>query len=964
MRRRLRAVGAAAGGVAALAAWACAARSAAPAGPAGQAAAWTGLVSPAGSLSLEHGGRAVGTLEPALHEAGWKAASLSPSPASGARQPGLMRGFIRAPGGVVVDSEIRMIPIPQGVRLACRLTPQRDVALNSLCMSLTLPASMLAGGSCVVDGQRVPVPVQFQGTQLRSGPCRSIDIHITDGGVLRMRSQEPVPVLVQDDRQWGPTFTVRIGPQMDAASPWPGGKPFTVTLDLTAEGGMRVEQDGPVTIQAGAEWIPLETELEIEPGSVLDFSNLVPWHAPAGALGRVVTDGKGGFAFASRPGRPVRFYGVNLCFSAHYVSHEEADRLARRLRLLGYNTVRFHHYESGLVDRRAATLRLDPTALDQLDYLLAALKSQGLYVTTDLFVSRPVPAGVVWPGESGLVGMDEYKMAVPVNERAFADFKAFARLLLDHKNPHTGLRWADDPAVAWLSLINEGNPGNFQHLLKGRLREDWERAWSRWLAARYPDPGARGRALGRAVPAGDSIPLPAQSDSKAWVLWNVFLAENQRSLHARTQAFLRHELGCRALLTNMNAWTNPVQLQPVRAQLDYVDDHFYVDHPEFIERPWSLPSKCPNISPVAQGAPGGRGAAMLRVFGKPFTLSEFNYSGPGRYRGVGGILTGALGSVQDWGVIWRFAYSHNRDHLFQPSPAGYFDVVTDPLSLASERASLCLFRRGDMRPAPHAVALALTPGEALEEPRNARGFVAGWSGLAWVTRVGSVVAEPPGKARNPGLVLPLGWKDVRWPGDVLEVDPYGPDAGERIVADMRRRGWLSAENPTDLKTSRFQSETGELTIDAPKDALTLDTDRTAGGYAPPGGRIQTRAARVEIADVPATVWVSSVDGRPISTSRRLVVTHLTDLQNSGARYADRGRKVLEAWGGLPHLVRAGRATLTLRLANATRAKVFGLSTGGKRRESVPARVVDGALVVPLSVDRGGRARMVYEIEIG
>ena len=97
-------------------------------------------------------------------------------------------------------------------------------------------------------------------------------------------------------------------------------------------------------------------------------------------------------------------------------------------------------------------------------------------------------------------------------------------------------------------------------------------------------------------------------------------------------------------------------------------------------------------------------------------LSEYNYSAPGRYRGVGGILTGSMGALQGWGVIWRFAYSHNRDDLFQPGRLDYFNMVSDPLSQAAERASICLFLRGDMQPAPRSLAIAMTPKDLAQPP--------------------------------------------------------------------------------------------------------------------------------------------------------------------------------------------------------------------------------------------------------
>jgi len=547
--------------------------------------------------------------------------------------------------------------------------------------------------------------------------------------------------------------------------------------------------------------------------------------------------------------------------------------------------------------------------------------------------------------------MDEYKMAVPVNSRALANYRAFATALLDHVNPYTGVRWADEPALAWLSLINEPNPGNFLGDMKPRLRADYERAWKEWLAQRHPELG--------------DVTMPTDDDGNRehWLLMNVFLAENQRTFYQRAERMVR-ELGCQALLTNLNAWANPAQMHWVRQEMDYVDDHFYVDHPQFLERPWRLPSRCPNTSPIAAGAPGGGSCAFIRVLGKPFTCSEFNYSGPGRFRGVGGILTGALGALQDWSVIWRFAYSHSRDNQFQPSPAGYFDMASDPLSQAADRASVCLFRRGDLRSAPHAVAVALTAQDAVGSPRNVRGIVPPWTSLAWITKVGSVIADNPA-AVPADLVLPLAWATpaTAYGSKALNSDPFAEDAGSRILAAMREKGWLAEGNVTDWKTSRLQSETGELTIDAPADIFTVDTPRTAGGYAPAGETLRTGALTVQVLDTPATVWVSSLDDRPIRESRRLLVTHLTDLQNSGVQYADRGRTVLMNWGGLPHLVRAGRAVVDLGLRDAQAARVWSLSTSGRRAGQVSCQVTDSRLVIPLNIEAGGRARILYEIEL-
>src|SRR5580765_5618609 len=58
----------------------------------------------------------------------------------------------------------------------------------------------------------------------------------------------------------------------------------------------------PIVINAGAEWIPLIPELEIEAGSALDFSQMGFTDAPAGKHGRVIARSDGQFAFADSPG--------------------------------------------------------------------------------------------------------------------------------------------------------------------------------------------------------------------------------------------------------------------------------------------------------------------------------------------------------------------------------------------------------------------------------------------------------------------------------------------------------------------------------------------------------------------------------------------------------------------------------------------------------------------------------------
>ncbi|HUW33410.1 MAG TPA: hypothetical protein VM223_17515, partial [Planctomycetota bacterium] len=837
-------------------------------------------------------------------------------------------------------------------RIVYTLVPAADLSLNSLHVEIRMPEPALAGGTWSAGGKNGSFPAASTGTGLFNEQIKAFTIGFPSGEAIDVTLDEPVRVLLQDNRRWGPTFSARIGPQGDAA-PFKKGEAITISLVLRAKGGLLVEFDKPVMIEAGPDWIPLKLELDVAPGSALDFSTQGFCDAPAGKHGWLIARPDGQFAFEKTPDVPRRFYGVNFCFSSLYLSHEQADRLADRLVRLGYNAVRVHHYEGELVQGQPNSLTFNPAKLDQLDYLMAAFIKRGIYITTDLFVSRPVT-----PRELGLDGPAtrgtsyEFKVLVPVMDKAWENWKAFAKAFLWHVNPYTGRSYAQEPGLAWLSMINEGNLGNYW----GAIREipEWSTAWNTWLAGRYADRAALAAEWGTDLqadedPAKGTVKLPsdAYADTPRARDGVAFLSATEAATFARMRDFLRNDLGCRALLTNMNGWSNRATDQAARNLFDYGDDHFYVDHPQFLQTPWQLPSRCRNASPVAAGAADGRHNGFVRLIDKPFAISEYNYSAPGRYRGVGGILTGAMAAIQGWGAVWRFAYSHNRDNLFRPSKMNYFDMAADPLGQAAERAAICLFLRGDMQPAPHSVVITVDASQLPQPEAKVPRVSPPWDWAAWITRVGMQVVD----ARHPAsgsLVLPL---DLGNPGTALAArpNPYLLD-DPTMLARLRDAGMLAPGNPTDPAKNVLRSETGEITIDAPRNVMILDTPRTAGGFIPAGQDITTAAGvAVAATSTDASVWVSSLDGQPIASSRHMLITHLTDVQNSRVKYAERDMRTLLDWGGLPHLVRAGRAAVSLKSQHADKLTVWALSTSGRRLSTVPAKVEAGKLTFTADV---------------
>ena len=530
---------------------------------------------------------------------------------------------------------------------------------------------------------------------------RHLAVKTAKGDVcVRLVFAEPVRARVRKERDWG---LVKYTLQLDFR---PQGKdgPDALAMAVYGAGALAFREEGPVTVTAGKDWIPFAAAIDVEAGSALDFSALRGTDAPAGKYGRVVAKGAH-FEFEKRPGVPVRFYGINICGDANAPAPEEAEAFAAALRKLGYNAVRFHHHETSLVVHDAAkgSTELDPAGMARFDALVAACVKNGLYLTTDLFVSRaPISYRSLGLAREGDVKMNEFKYLVQVHEGAYSNYLAFARNFLAHVNPHTGRRYADEPALALLSLVNEGNMSGVQ-----------------W--------------------AGRSLNLLKDHSKEA-------MAACEAAFARRVTQFLRGEMGYRGLITNMNNffWSDDPPGEKVRAEaFDYSDDHFYVDHPRFIARSWRLPSSCPNTNPLQGADRGTQRLASTRPWGLPFTITEYNFSAPGRFRGVGGILTGALGARQDWAGLLRFAWTHGRHGLTHAKGLGYFDMSGDPLGLAAERASICLFLRGDLAPAEAAYAFVLPPAKAADTKATPGSLAPYWDAdwTAWHVRLGMCVAD-------------------------------------------------------------------------------------------------------------------------------------------------------------------------------------------------------------------------------
>lgn len=165
--------------------------------------------------------------------------------------------------------------------------------------------------------------------------------------------------------------------------------------------------------------------------------------------------------FVDATGRRVRFVGTNFAASACFPDAKDAAQIAAHMHRMGFNCVRLHHMDApwsrpsifNINGGYSADGSLDPKSLALLDELIWQFKQNGIYVNINLHVSWGVTKADGLPDFEKL--QNQGKVVSYFEPKLIGRQKKYARDLLGHVNPHTKLRYADDPAVAIVELNNE-----------------------------------------------------------------------------------------------------------------------------------------------------------------------------------------------------------------------------------------------------------------------------------------------------------------------------------------------------------------------------------------------------------------------------------------------------------------------------------------------------------------------------
>ena len=707
----------------------------------------------------------------------------------------------------------------------------------------------------------------------------------------------------------------------------------------------------------------------IAPGSALDMSRLI--ETPAGRHGRVALGGGGHLVFEKTPEQLVVFFGCSIApneILGRSCTNKAAIRQwAESVRRQGYNLVRPHFLDHYLTGSSKRDLEFDPEALDRFDYMVACLKENGIYLYFDAMTSwRGYKAGPGWSKEANAA---RFKSRIFFDDSVRDHWKTGVQKLLQHENPYTKTRLADDPVVAVILYFNEQNL-NFYH----SIDEGFTAPWHAWLKKKYGATetlrAAWTNAAGKCLLADgvtlDEVPLFEsrhlwQTDPRAR---DVGLFVND--LHAELLDWFNktiRDLGYTGLVTHCD-WLNHLGIQALRNRVPVISMHGYHAHPsDFVTKG----SKISQESAVAAANRLFCSMATTRYGDRPLLVTEYGQVFWNRYRYEEGLLIGAYAAFQDWDGLMAHASPvvPRIDGAIRP-----FSVGHDPVGRASQVVAGFAHLRRDITPSPHYVEIPLQRAHVFDAVQHARALSADQAKLSLLTGVGLAYPDQPRPTglhpRKPDLRLPVfGTSETlvkEYFSEVLEGAGGDKPLGGAVHV-LKKAGVLSHTNRTDPTKGLFESDTGQLLLSAPNRQLRVITPRLEGACIDPTvtpGRVTLGQLTIESTSVPASVTTIAVDDRPLVESRRILLVYATDALNSGMTFTSVERETLVALGKAPALLRAGRLNVTLTGRHAAGMKLWALGLDGQRREGLAVAANGDSLSVMIDTSQLKSATSFFE----
>jgi hypothetical protein len=433
-----------------------------------------------------------------------------------------------------------------------------------------------------------------------------------------------------------------------------------------------------------------------------------------------------------------------------------------------------------------------------------------------------------------------------------------------------------------------------------------------WIKAMTIREGSvtKGAEKGESIAKGN-VGIPSTGATPMYRDYATFLVETEKQYDKTMRDYLVKDLGFTKanIINSQIAWGGLTSI--VREEeSSFADNHEYWNHPQFIGGDWNPKNYKVNRSALVNNMDGGTlwSLSNWRVKGKPYSISEYDHPAPSDYVCEMMPLYSNVAALQDWNVIYTFAYLPGGKREKNDQIDGFFDNARNPAKVAFYPASAILFRLG-LLASDLPTAFAPVSKTSWQTAQNPNGL---WSGQ-----------RPEGGALDTKVGLSVGADKV--------MKTMAKPASRRVVSGADGRKIVTVENSKVLSITGFVG--GQMVA---CDAGNVRFGNTATDF--------------------ASMMLVPIDGADLKKSKRMLLTVVGRAENTNMGWNEARDSVSDQWGTAP--IRAEIVPVTFDLKGFKATKVSILDSAGKLVRPVKTLASNGGFT--FEIGKGTRA-VYYEI---
>ena len=706
-----------------------------------------------------------------------------------------------------------------------------------------------------------------------------------------------------------------------------------------------------------SKWTPVDMPSQVvEPNTALDQSSFFP-NEQTGDKGRVIVSERGTLAFEKTPDQDARFKGFTEHAKSDFLAIPREDRpkkiaeYAQAIKRTGYNFVRGTYISGNHIYSPK-----QEEMIEICDLLLAEFKKNGIYVHQAIY---RIPLK-----EHNFHMRDDIKLKVVFGDPEMWElWKKKAVDSLNHVNPYTKLALKDDPTIACFEIYNElaicfsrmDKNSRFHPL--DVITPETEKLvygkWQQWLREKYGNIKNLNDAWNKnykpkkpyAFKTFEQVPIIIKYSD-----WEKCCWENLEKFVVFAKKTIR-ETGYKGLIVQNNLGASMCGSAVRSHTTDFTIFDTYFAHPSSFDMNGA---KCSQNSAIDGLASYWRMSAGIKIDGRPNGIAEYNHCFWNKYRHELPAMFVPYSAFQNYStlVIHETAVPYPRLNY---KVISFFNVCNSPTARVSEVLATPVFIRGDVKKARKKVVMQITKDFLKNNPASAKIINGKQLNLALLTGFSASYEGPiPDTLQHVNIkkpdmtIAPEGSSEFlaeAWFHSIIENGDKSFDLAKFSQA-MRQKKILNKDNITDIEKGIFQTDTNQITLNKEDLTLLVKTPRTEIAALSKRLDAQLDAMQDVQTTVPSTTAITSIDGKNITQSSRLLLIYITREANMGMQLSEDDTITAGQGDKIPAL-QNGILKAKIKLNPKKKFVVYPLAFNGIRRDPIPAEFKDGILNIKI-----------------